>query len=196
MLFCIRGSVFCVFQFLLLFLSQRNCRNFNEKMIIFHFQSNFLRFYIRNISYQKLLFRKLFVRFLWLSRLRLCVSRHCPYLKNWRNFSEKMENFRVLVKLSKLLCQEWQISKGTIQLAFYHVFKTQFLQFKVFRYPYLKKIIEISVKKRNLEFFGFQSKFLCFGLRIRAILVYYYGSSSPWFQGFSFFISFISRHLT
>ena len=165
-------------------------------MIIFDIQSSFLRFCIRNIRYEKLLFTQLLSCF-YGSAVCVCAFLDTVHIsKNWRNFSEKKRKiFEFQSNFLSFCVRNGRYPKELFGQFFIIISRRGYLQFKVF---------PLSISQENYrnfseseKFFGFQSKFLCFGfgLRVKAILVNYYGSFSPWFQGFIFFFRFFSTYL-
>ena len=83
---------FCDYPYL-----SKNIEIISEKMKILGFRSNFHGFHVRYNSQLKFSFRQPFVLIPRLKvRLFLCFD-IMHILKNWRNFSEKNEIFRILV---------------------------------------------------------------------------------------------------
>ena len=103
--------------------------------------------------------------------------------KKMRNFSEKKWKILNFSQLFKAFVSN-NIFKGFSWVPFRSVCKADFSSFCLsLHYPYLNKIVEISVKVRN---FSVLPNFLGFGLRIKDILLYYFGSFLHFFKVFSF----------
>ena len=96
------------------------------------------------------------------------------------NFGEKLKIFDFLSTSLRFYVR----NNSYLKLVFLFL-RLSLLHSLIFQNPYLKKIVEISVKGRN---FSVLPNFLCFGLRIKDILVYYFGSVLLCFKDFFFYV--------
>ena len=143
-------------------ISKQNCRKFSEKWKFSNFWSHFLHLNTNKISYVKLLFRQLLFILPWLSFLQFFVFQNNPYLKKMRNFSEKIENFRILVEFFKAFVLGMLNSKDLFGYFFTVCPRLSCPRFLVScHHPYLNKFVENLVKKWKFYFLFQLSSLLC-----------------------------------
>ena len=147
---CLRFLVSCHCPYL-----NKIVENSVKKWKFWIFGQIFFTYMPNKISYVKLLFRQLLFILPWLSFLQFFVFQNNPYLKKMRNFSEKIENFRILVEFFKAFVLGMLNSKDLFGYFFTVCPRLSCPRFLVScHHPYLNKFVENLVKKWKFSIFG------------------------------------------